>query len=113
MLHYHPIDPEHFSRLATYTETNETGDEFALACNLHGTDHLHVLRVGPEGSRLEGRVVIAMHDGDGEALTQFFSASDARALAANLLDAADSLDGVTPLIFWDPDDTGDIEEDPR
>lgn len=81
------------------------GEDFALACNAAREEHVHVRRVGEAGSRLGGRVVVSTHGQPG-AVPIFLAAPEARMLAAAILDAADDLDGVTPLVYMPPGPDG-------
>jgi hypothetical protein len=113
VLPYHALSEEDYARLGEFVAHDEIGEEFALACNADAGDHLHTVRIGPKGSGLEGRVAVKVHDAEGRQLIVYLAASDARSLAAHLLNFADELDGYEPLMFWHPDEAGDIEADPR
>lgn len=104
-LPYHSLSYEEYLRLGEFVEEGEVGDEFAISCNANEADHLHTIRIGPEGGKLQGRIAIKVHDEHGNFLLVYISPSDARALAANLLGNADDLDGYQPLAFWNPDDS--------
>lgn len=79
-------------------DSEDEGDELVIACNVRKTDHIHVRRVGPAGSGLGARVTILTHGPNG-ATSAFLASPQARKLAAHLLNAADEIDGTTPLVF--------------
>ena len=60
--------------------------------------HVHVRRVGAEKGGLASRVIIAAHDHE-KVVGGVYTASEARVIAARLLDLADEIDGKTPLLF--------------
>lgn len=74
------------------------GEDLALPCNVEPGEHVHARRVGRAGIGSQGRVAIMTHGEDGGA-TIYVAGAQARILAAHLLNAADALDGTTPLAF--------------
>lgn len=98
---FQPISREAFADLMSRAEAGDVGEDYALACNASPqSDHVHVRRIGAEGSLLNGRVLLFTHGEEGEDVaTVYIAAHEARMLAAALLNMADELDGVTPLVF--------------
>lgn len=103
MLPYNPLSEEGYERLGRYVAEDKIGEEFAVACTASKHDHVHAVRIGPEGAGLEGRVAIKMHDLE-DVLVVYLDAPSARSLAAHLLTSADELDGYVPLTFHHPDE---------
>lgn len=90
-------------REAVQTDPDATGPDLELVCSTTEHDHLHVSRLGAPGQSY-GRAGLRFHSPD-SANTILVSATEARVLAAHLLDIADELDGTVPLVFFprDPD----------
>lgn len=79
------------------------GEDVVHRCDVSPNDHLHLVRVGEANARLRGRVGIRLHSGkDDGGIAVLFSAPEARQIAAELMNIADELDGVTPLVFHPP-----------
>jgi hypothetical protein len=77
------------------------GEMFQVACNVTPeTSLLQARRIGLAGRGLESRVGIFVQDSEEMYATVYISAAEARQVAAHLLDAADEIDGVTPLAFF-------------
>ncbi len=105
----YPITREEFASLMARAQAGATGEEYVFACDAQPSDHVHVRRLGEEGARIGGRVAVAAHGKRGQAVI-YLAAPEARALAARLLDAADELDGVVPLVFMP---RGEDEPEPQ
>lgn len=90
---------------------NGRSDELTWACDVDETDHLHIARVGELGSRLRGRVGVKTHGIDDPGTVTFFSAAEARMIAAAILNAADEIDGAVPLVFHPRPATPEAELD--
>lgn len=105
------LDPGQYEALREHLNPQGMGPDFALACNVESGDHVHVRRIGPEGSRFEGRVAVMTHGDSGQAIV-YVAAPQARTLAAAILTAADELDGDTPLGFFprQPIPEADLDE---
>lgn len=107
------LDGGQWEALKASAETDEgRGEDFSLACNVQATDHVHTRRIGAVGSGLAARVAIATHNVD-DSITVFLAAPEARTLAAALLNAADEIDGVTPLVFFPPAPEAEPETAPE
>lgn len=90
-----PMSPEDFAELVSDAQSGVMGENFAFGCSANPEDHAHVQRCGA-GSH--SRVGLAVHD-QGNAASVYVSPAQARRIAAALLNAADEIDGVTPLSF--------------
>lgn len=83
-------------------------ERLGFVCDADPRDHLHVGRIGDQGSGLEARGTLLIHEG-GRAARVFMAAPRLRVLAAALLDVADEIDGMTPLTFFPPE-VPEVEE---
>lgn len=74
------------------------GEDFSVPCSVDSDDTLTAFRAGEKETPL-ARVQVETTFGEEEA-TLFITAKDARRFAAHLLNAADEIDGTTPLVFF-------------
>lgn len=94
---WNPLNEDGARSVVTAWEGGRYTDT-AFASDSRPDVHVHVLRIGDEGAGLAGRVAVAAHGPNGEAAV-YVAADEARAVAAAILNAADELDGVTPLTY--------------
>lgn len=96
--HFDGVEWEAFKAHIEGDRANRIGPDSEFACNVTPTaDHLHMRRVGDKGGRGNARGVLMMHNGDGDAVVAYFTASELRQIAATALNIADEIDGETPL----------------
>lgn len=102
-----PLDPADYALtpadLQTLFQRGAAGPDFEVADNARPGQHVHARRIGEPGSRALGRVAVITHNEAGGAIASVIAAPQARALAAALLNAADEIDGVAPLVFFPRD----------
>lgn len=82
----------------SFDDEANLGEDLAISCNVSKADHLHARRAGAKGSTI-GRVAVMVHNGAGANVVVYIAPSQARRFAAHVLNAADDLDGKTPLAF--------------
>lgn len=93
------LDGQAYETLMARIADGHYGEDHEFHCNANQSDHVHIRRFGDKGDGMAGRVGIAAHSGPGLVVT-YFTASEARMIAAVLLDAADELDGKDLLMFF-------------
>lgn len=89
----HPMTYEQVGAFLTLP-ASDVYDGLAVGCDIEPESHLHVARHGAPGTGLLGRVVLASHTPGLGAGVVAVSASEARKVAAELLNMADELDGI-------------------
>ena len=113
------IDPTDYAltidQARALVKSADQGDDFSTPDNSRPDAHVHVRRVGAPGARKGARVAVMMHGENPQAmLVSLISAPQARMLGAALLNAADEVDGKTPLVFFPPEAREAVEpEAPR
>lgn len=90
-----PMDPARFADLTSDGQSGIVGQNYGFSCSIQAADHAHVQRVG---AGAHARVAVAVHDSDDVAAI-YVSPAQARKIAAALLNAADEINGLTPLVF--------------
>lgn len=98
----YPMSQEQRRSLSQEVRTIDAayGEDFSVACNADPEDHLHTRRLGLPGDA-HSRVGVAIHASSALSMV-YIHPTEARMLAAALLNLADELDGTTPLVFFPP-----------
>lgn len=87
--------PEQFQEFVSNVQSGIAGEDFEASCSIQPLDHVHVTRLS---SGVTARVGLGLHDRS-DAISVYLTPAVARQVAAALLNAADEIDGVTPLTF--------------
>lgn len=109
----HNLTADHYKSLIKQASAERVFDDaFFLRCNGNVHDRIYVAAIGDAGRGIAGRVCLLAQRVTGETVSLMVTAAEARMFAAELLDAADYLDGVTPLVFFPPGSPDGAEPEP-
>lgn len=93
------LTPAATAALLAAVRNGTASDDFAFNSNHNPAVHLHARRWGPAKGGLASRVALSAHNADGTGAALLVSSAEARQIAAQILDLADEIDGVTALVF--------------